>query len=107
MNSEGEFWKDPPGYFDQLAYPAYVDAHRAMFTVCLYPSYRHQPLFACSRKPQDGDVENGSPSLPGLKLVEPQQMTMDDIVTSCCEELVSVLRRSKPFTVGGESAQPL
>ena len=48
-------------------------------------------LFACSRKPQDADVENGSPSLPGLKFIEPLQMTMDDIVTSCCEELASVL----------------
>jgi len=79
MNSEGEFWKDPPGYFEQLVYPAYVDAHRAIFT--------------------DADVENGSPLLPDLKLIEPLQMTMDDIVTSGCEELVSVLRRSKTLTV--------
>ncbi|KAI0279528.1 P-loop containing nucleoside triphosphate hydrolase protein [Russula aff. rugulosa BPL654] len=85
--AEGEFWKDPPGYFEQLVYPAYTDAHSVIFT--------------------GADVENGSPSLPGLKLIEPLQMTMDDIVTSCCEELVSVLRRSKPLTVGGEGAPPL
>jgi len=33
MNSEGAFWKDPPGYFEQLVYSAYLDAHRGMFTV--------------------------------------------------------------------------
>lgn len=106
MNSEGEFWKDPPGYFEQLVYPAYTDAHSAIFAVCI-PRFHHKPLFACSRKPQGADVENGSPSLPGLKLIEPLQMTMDDIVTGCCEELVSILRRSKPLTVGGEGAPPL
>jgi hypothetical protein len=34
MNPEGAFWKDPPGYFEQLVYPAYIDAHHSMFTVC-------------------------------------------------------------------------
>ncbi len=104
MNSEGEFWKDPPGYFEQLVYPAYIDAHRAVFTVRIY---HHQSLYACLRKPQDADVEKGSPLLPGLKLIEPLQMAMDDIVTCCCEELVSVLRRSKPLPVEGEGAPPL
>ena len=37
MNSEGWFWKDPPGYFEQLVYPAYLDAHRGMFTVRTHP----------------------------------------------------------------------
>ena len=72
-----------------------------------FARYRHQSLFACSRKPQDADVENGSPLLPGLKLIEPLQMTMDNIVMNCCEELVSVLRGSKPLTVGGEGGPPL
>jgi hypothetical protein len=38
MNSEGAFWKDPPGYFEQLVYPAYVDGHRDMFTVRMHAS---------------------------------------------------------------------
>lgn len=45
-------------------------------------------------------MENGSPLIPGIKLIELMQKSMDDIVTSSCEELVSVLRRSKPLTVG-------
>jgi hypothetical protein len=47
---------------------------------------------------QDADVEKGSPILPGLVLIEPLQMSMDDIVTRCCEELVSVLK-SRPLAV--------
>ncbi|KAF8267946.1 hypothetical protein EI94DRAFT_1778730 [Lactarius quietus] len=38
MNSEGTFWKDPPEYFEKLVYPAYVDAHRSMFTVHVSPT---------------------------------------------------------------------
>jgi hypothetical protein len=38
MTSEGTFWKDPPEYFEKLVYPAYVDAHRSMFTVRLTQS---------------------------------------------------------------------
>jgi len=72
-----------------------------------FARYRYQSLSVCSRKPQDADVENGSPLLPGLTLIEPLQMTMDDIVTSCYEELVSVLHRSKTLTVVGEDARSL
>ncbi|KAI9510063.1 P-loop containing nucleoside triphosphate hydrolase protein [Russula earlei] len=73
VTAEGVFWKDPPGYFQELVYPAYVQAHRALFT--------------------DGDVEGGALLAPGIVLIEPQQMNMDDIFTRCCEELVSVIRR--------------
>jgi len=26
-------WRDPPNYFEGLVWPAYVDAHRALFEV--------------------------------------------------------------------------
>jgi hypothetical protein len=46
MTSEGTVWKDPSGYFEQLVYPGYVDAHRDIFTVGilqhLCPSMRSQ-----------------------------------------------------------------
>ena len=41
---------------------------------------------------QNDDVEGGSSLLPGLVLIEPLQLSMDDIVMRCCGELVSVLR---------------
>jgi hypothetical protein len=37
LENKGTFWQDPPGYFEQLVYPAYVEAHRSMFTVRLSP----------------------------------------------------------------------
>jgi hypothetical protein len=60
---------------------------------------RHPSLLACLRNAQDADVEKGSPLLPGLVLIEPLQMNMDDIVARCCGELLSILRRSRPLTV--------
>lgn len=80
MSSEGSFWKDPPGYFENLVYPAYTDAHRSMFA--------------------DGDVEQGSAVLPGLVIIEASQLSMDDVVSRCCEELVTALRRSVDTRTG-------
>jgi len=42
---------------------------------------------------EDGDVKGGSASLSGIVVIEPLQMTVDDIAVCCCGELVSVLRR--------------
>ncbi|KAH9015159.1 P-loop containing nucleoside triphosphate hydrolase protein [Lactarius pseudohatsudake] len=78
--AEGSFWKDPPGYFDNLVYPAYTDAHRSMFA--------------------DDDVEQGSAVLPGLVIIEASQLSMDDVVSRCCEELVTALRRSVDTRTG-------
>ena len=47
MSLEGAFWKDPPGYFEQLVYPAYVDAHRSIFTV---RDFRRSPQNILTRK---------------------------------------------------------
>ena len=45
---EGSFWEDPPGYWDDIVWPAYLKAHRKMF--------------------QNNDVENGQPLVPLLPL---------------------------------------
>ncbi|KZO99312.1 P-loop containing nucleoside triphosphate hydrolase protein [Calocera viscosa TUFC12733] len=29
--AENTLWRDPPGYFDQIVWPAYVEAHRELF----------------------------------------------------------------------------
>jgi len=29
--SEGDLWQDPPGYWDQIVYPAYIRSHKDMF----------------------------------------------------------------------------
>jgi len=47
---EGSFWQDPPGYWDNIVWPAYLKAHRKIF--------------------QNSDVEHGQPLVPPLPLVQ-------------------------------------
>jgi nicotinamide/nicotinate riboside kinase len=69
---EGALWRDPPGYWEQIVYPAYIDAHREVF--------------------QSGDVENGEPGtrVEGLIVLESVKMEMNDVVKRCCEVLKEV-----------------
>jgi hypothetical protein len=66
---EGTLWRDPPNYWEQIVYPAYLDAHYEMF--------------------EDGDVERGRPGnkVQGLVLLESLEMEMVDAVETCCEVL--------------------
>ncbi|KAF9219557.1 P-loop containing nucleoside triphosphate hydrolase protein [Gyrodon lividus] len=73
-NAEGALWRDPPMYWEQIAYPAYVEAHQDMF--------------------ENGDVENGNPTsekMQGLVVMEPvrkgAELSMEDMVRKCCEVL--------------------
>ncbi|KLO09152.1 P-loop containing nucleoside triphosphate hydrolase protein [Schizopora paradoxa] len=71
---EGSLWRDPPQYFEQIVYPAYVRAHSHMLT--------------------DGDVENGKPNgvVENLLLVDCEAMSMDDVFGKSCEAIVSSLQ---------------
>jgi len=66
---EGTLWRDPPHYWEQIVYPAYVDANREMFV--------------------DGNVENGAPSgkVENLMVIETLEMTMSEMVNRCCAVL--------------------
>ncbi|KAG8828922.1 ribosylnicotinamide kinase [Serendipita sp. 399] len=44
FSPEGSFWRDPPGYWDDIVWPAYLKAHRRIFA--------------------NGDVDNGAPVTP-------------------------------------------
>ena len=67
--AEGSLWRDPPGYWDDIVYPAYVDAHKDMFV--------------------DGDVEHGNltSTVSGLILIEGLEVSMSDAVEQCCSVL--------------------
>jgi len=80
-NPWGTPWVDPPGYWENIAYPAYVEAHKDMF--------------------ENGDVEHGKltgEKVPGLVLIEPEKeggkLGMDDIVRVCCDALSNFARLS-------------
>ena len=72
---EGALWRDPPRYWEQIVYPAYVYAHREVF--------------------QSGDVEKGEPGskVDGLIVLESLNMEMNDVVKRCCEVLKEVTER--------------
>jgi len=71
---EGALWRDPPEYFDQIVYPAYVRAHERMFT--------------------DGDIERGQPNgnVPGLVLIDCEKLDMDKVFKRACEAVLDVSR---------------
>ncbi|KAF9233488.1 P-loop containing nucleoside triphosphate hydrolase protein [Melanogaster broomeanus] len=87
---EGALWRDPPMYWEQIVYPAYVEAHQEMF--------------------ENGDVENGKPTgekVQGLVIMEPVKkegeeeeeeeegvMSMNDMVRRCCEVLLDLMQES-------------
>ncbi|KAA1476809.1 P-loop containing nucleoside triphosphate hydrolase protein [Dentipellis sp. KUC8613] len=81
--AEGGFWRDPPGYFEQLVWPAYVAAHEGIF--------------------ENHDVVHGAPTLPGLVLIEPLELPMDAVIERCCEELKGVLDRVVAEESGGKA----
>ncbi|KAF8995479.1 hypothetical protein BDQ17DRAFT_1365672 [Cyathus striatus] len=75
-NAEGTLWRDPPQYWENIVYPAYVDAHKDIFL--------------------DGDVEQGTPGskVEGLVLLESLNVTMSDAIDRCCIVLSETMKRS-------------
>jgi len=65
-------WRDPPRYWEDIVYPAYLDAHRDVFV--------------------DGDVEHGEPTnkIEGLVLLESLDISMSEAVERCCGMLKDV-----------------
>ena len=72
---EGTLWRDPPNYWEQIVYPAYMDAHEEVF--------------------QNGDVEEGEPTckVQELFVLESLKMEMNDVVERCCQVLKTVVER--------------
>ena len=66
---EGTLWRDPPEYWEQIVWPAYVAAHMHMV--------------------EGGDVEHGRPngSVPELILIEGQELSMTEMVQQVCARL--------------------
>ncbi|KXN90122.1 Nicotinamide riboside kinase [Leucoagaricus sp. SymC.cos] len=69
---EGTLWRDPPNYWEQIVYPAYLEAHREVFI--------------------NEDVEHGAPTdkVKGLVLLETLEMTMGEAVDWCCRVLKEI-----------------
>ena len=74
---EGSLWRDPPNYWEQIVWPAYVDAHKGIV--------------------DGGDVEHGRPNgaVPGLILIDGLEMGMSDIVEKVCARVAEEVECKK------------
>ena len=72
---DGQVWEDPPFYFDEIVWPAYLEAHARMFA--------------------DGDVETGAPistetrthdggPVPRLEVIEAEDRSTTEVVQDAC-----------------------
>ena len=79
---DGTVWEDPPFYFDEILWPAYLEAHRGMFT--------------------GGDVEHGAPAagssdrdggpVPHLVLLDGEKRRPEQLVDDACEAIYGFLQ---------------
>ncbi|KAH7883127.1 hypothetical protein F5I97DRAFT_1960381 [Phlebopus sp. FC_14] len=75
--TEGTLWHDPPQYWEQVVYPAFLEAHRDLF--------------------ENGDVEQGKPSgvtVKELMVLETARMETTDVVAACCAKLKAFILNS-------------
>ena len=71
---EGALWRDPPHYWEQIVWPAYVRAHSEML--------------------EGGDVEHGRPTskVKDLVLIEGLEKSMDDVIDLVCDRLARAVK---------------
>jgi nicotinamide/nicotinate riboside kinase len=74
---EGNLWRDPPQYWEQIVYPAYFRAHSDLF--------------------EGGDVEHGKPTdkVPELLLFDGSQINMGSMLTVVMEKVIEFTAASR------------
>ncbi|SGY61008.1 BQ5605_C007g04515 [Microbotryum silenes-dioicae] len=75
---EGALWTDPPGYWDQIVWPAYEKAHKKLFT--------------------NGDINKGTidPSIiSGVNLLEASELSMTQLVDQSCEAIYGMVKEGR------------
>lgn len=97
---DGSVWRDAPGYWESMVYPAYVQASAGLFEggdveqgAVVVPA----PNAASDAGVQGewaGEGETGGArAVAGLVLIEPLEMTMEDMVGRVCEMLIAEAAR--------------
>lgn len=67
--SDASFWKDPPGCFENVVWPAYEEAHRKLF--------------------EGGDVDKGPlRTYAGMTLLETDKTDMAGMVETACRSIL-------------------
>ncbi|KAI0693017.1 P-loop containing nucleoside triphosphate hydrolase protein [Cytidiella melzeri] len=73
---EGALWRDPPNYWEQIVWPAYVKAHTAML------------------EGEDLDQAKLSGKVKDVVLVEGMEQSIGDMIELVCEKLLDKLQSS-------------
>ena len=70
---EGALWRDPPNYWEQIVWPAYIEAHKHVF--------------------ENGNWENGASSgdIKDLIIIDELETGMTRAVNQVCEKLKQVV----------------
>lgn len=70
---EGALWRDPPNYWEQIVWPAYIEAHKHVF--------------------EDGNWESGASSgnIEDLMIIDELEIGMTRAVNQVCEKLRQVV----------------
>ncbi|KZP22146.1 P-loop containing nucleoside triphosphate hydrolase protein [Athelia psychrophila] len=96
----GTFWRDPPGYWDSIAYPAYVQSSAGLFERgdvehggVAIPSPNSASESESSVQGHGewaGEGETGSArAVAGLLLIDPLKMQMDEVAERVCAVLIN------------------
>lgn len=74
-------WRDPPQYWEQIVYPAYVRAHQHLFT--------------------NGDVENGelNGQIPDLVMLDGLKENLSQTLSRAMERILEVSKGEEFYTV--------
>lgn len=80
---DGEVWEDPPFYFDEIVWPAYVEAHGRMFE---RGDVEHGALV----KTATDDTPDGGP-VKDLVLLEAESYTKEEACRIACQNILSFL----------------
>lgn len=85
---DGEVWEDPPFYFDEIVWPAYVEAHGRMFE---RGDVEHGALI----QPTTNDTPDGGP-VKEMILLEAEGYSKEEANRHACKKILAFLYRPSP-----------
>jgi nicotinamide/nicotinate riboside kinase len=94
---EGSLWRDPPHYWEQIVWPAYVEAHTGLFAAGDLARGAPAPVApSTSAAVLDGDsVPHDGGPVKDLVVVEALEHSMGEIVDLACALLQKAVEASR------------
>jgi nicotinamide/nicotinate riboside kinase len=94
---EGSLWRDPPHYWEQIVWPAYVEAHSGLFVDGDLARGAPAPVLpstSAALLDGSGDARDGGP-VRDLVVVEALEHSMGQILELACELLQKAAEASR------------